>query len=164
MHSSRFNPAKTSTNMSKIRKHIRLAEMAELLSRGAEQFKREVVRYAIPHLRLGDDQLFDPEEVVRFLSSQASDSKEVERKNVFLSANRLQSTEDSKPNDETLTDNETKSENLLSEKEAAEFLGVSKMTLLRRRKAKKIKHYRVGFRILYSKEKHLVPFLEANEI
>ena len=52
---------------------------------------------------------------------------------------------------------------LMSEAEAAEFLGVSKMTLLRHRKAKKINYYRLGFRVLYSKEKHLLPFLEERE-
>ena len=54
-------------------------------------------------------------------------------------------------------------EPLMSEAEAAKFLGISKMTLLRRRKSKKIQYYRVGFRILYSKEKHLLPFLEERE-
>jgi excisionase family DNA binding protein len=50
-------------------------------------------------------------------------------------------------------------EPLLSEAEAAHFLGVSKMTMLRKRKAGIIGFYRVGFRVLYSKEKHLLPFL-----
>jgi excisionase family DNA binding protein len=50
-------------------------------------------------------------------------------------------------------------EPLLSEAEAAHFLGVSKMTMLRRRQAGVIGFYRVGFRVLYSKEKHLLPFL-----
>ena len=54
-------------------------------------------------------------------------------------------------------------EPLMSEAEAAKFLGISKMTLLRRRKAKKIQYYRVGFRVLYSKEKHLIPFLDERE-
>jgi hypothetical protein len=54
-------------------------------------------------------------------------------------------------------------EPLLSEIEAARFLGISRMTLLRRRNANEIGFFRVGFRILYSKEKHLLPFLEQCE-
>jgi excisionase family DNA binding protein len=54
-------------------------------------------------------------------------------------------------------------EPLLSETEAAKFLGISKMTLLRKRNSGEIKFFRVGFRVLYSKEKHLVPFLEKCE-
>jgi hypothetical protein len=50
-------------------------------------------------------------------------------------------------------------EPLLSETEAAKFLGISKMTLLRKRNGGEIKFFRVVFRVLYSKEKHLVPFL-----
>lgn len=54
-------------------------------------------------------------------------------------------------------------EPLLSETEAAQFLGISKMTLLRRRNAGEIGFFRVGFRVLYSKEKHLLPFLAQCE-
>jgi hypothetical protein len=52
---------------------------------------------------------------------------------------------------------------LYSETKAAEFLGISKMTLLRKRNAGEIGFFRVGFRVLYSKEKHLLPFLESCE-
>jgi excisionase family DNA binding protein len=55
------------------------------------------------------------------------------------------------------------SEPLLSEVEAAKFLGISKMTVLRRRNAGEIGYFRVGFRVLYSKEKHLIPFLKGRE-
>ena len=51
------------------------------------------------------------------------------------------------------------SEPLMSEVAAAKFLGISRMTLLRKRNAGEIKFFRVGFRVLYSKEKHLLPFL-----
>ncbi|MGI8640429.1 MAG: helix-turn-helix domain-containing protein [Pyrinomonadaceae bacterium] len=54
-------------------------------------------------------------------------------------------------------------EPLISEIEAAKFLGISRMTLLRRRNAGEIGFYRVGFRVLYSKEKHLIPFLNNCE-
>lgn len=54
-------------------------------------------------------------------------------------------------------------EPLINEIEAAKFLGISRMTLLRRRNAGEIGFFRVGFRVLYSKEKHLIPFLEACE-
>lgn len=54
-------------------------------------------------------------------------------------------------------------EPLLSEADAAKFLGVSKMTVLRKRNAGEIGFFRVGFRVLYSKEKHLLPFLQKRE-
>ena len=57
----------------------------------------------------------------------------------------------------------TVSEPLLSEADAATFLGISKITMARKRKAKEIGHFRLGPRILYSKEKHLMPFLKARE-
>jgi site-specific DNA recombinase len=55
------------------------------------------------------------------------------------------------------------SEPLINEIEAAKFLGISRMTLLRKRNAREIGFYRVGFRVLYSKEKHLLPFLKSCE-
>jgi excisionase family DNA binding protein len=54
-------------------------------------------------------------------------------------------------------------EPLMNEIEAARFLGISRMTLLRKRNANEIGFFRVGFRVLYSKEKHLLPFLEQCE-
>jgi len=54
-------------------------------------------------------------------------------------------------------------EPLLGEAEAAKFLGISKMTLLRKRNAGLVGFFKVGFRVLYSKENHLVPYLIACE-
>ena len=54
-------------------------------------------------------------------------------------------------------------EPLLSESEAARFLGISKMTVLRKRNAGELGFFRVGFRILYSKENHLIPYLRKCE-
>ncbi len=54
-------------------------------------------------------------------------------------------------------------EPLLSEAAAAKFLGVSKMTLSRKRNAGEIGYFRLGFRVLYSKEKHLMLFLQQRE-
>lgn len=54
-------------------------------------------------------------------------------------------------------------EPLLSETDAAKFLGISNITLLRKRKAGNIGFFKVGFRVLYSMEKHLIPFLNACE-
>lgn len=54
-------------------------------------------------------------------------------------------------------------EPLMNETAAAKFLGISRMTLLRKRNAGEIKFFRVGFRVLYSKEKHLAPFLASCE-
>lgn len=57
----------------------------------------------------------------------------------------------------------TLTEPLINEIEAAKFLGISKMTLFRKRNAGEIGFFRVGFRVLYSKEKHLLPFLKSCE-
>ena len=54
-------------------------------------------------------------------------------------------------------------ERLYSEREAAERLGVSRITLLRMRAAKRIGFYRIGTRVLFSEERHLRPFLESVE-
>lgn len=54
-------------------------------------------------------------------------------------------------------------EPLLSESQAATFLGISKTTLLRKRYASEINFFRLGHRVLYSKEKHLLPFLRECE-
>jgi excisionase family DNA binding protein len=57
----------------------------------------------------------------------------------------------------------TSREGLLSEKQAAQWLGISRITLLRARKAGRVGAYRIGARVLYSEEKHLLPFLELCE-
>lgn len=54
-------------------------------------------------------------------------------------------------------------EPLLSETEAARFLGISKMTLNRKRNAGTIGFFRVGHRVLYSRSNHLIPFLKTCE-
>jgi excisionase family DNA binding protein len=48
--------------------------------------------------------------------------------------------------------------NLLSEKQAAERLGIARITLLRAREAGRIKFFRIGTRVLYSEEQ-LTEFL-----
>lgn len=52
-------------------------------------------------------------------------------------------------------------ETLLTKTEAAEFLGISPVTLWRMRES--IKCYRIGRRVFFSKEKHLLPFREKRE-
>ncbi|MGI8466999.1 MAG: recombinase family protein [Pyrinomonadaceae bacterium] len=54
-------------------------------------------------------------------------------------------------------------EPMMNEIESAKFLGISRMTLLRKRNEGEIGFYRVGFRVLYSREKHLIPFLNNCE-
>ena len=48
--------------------------------------------------------------------------------------------------------------NLLSEKQAAKRLGISRITLLRAREAGRIRFFRIGTRVLYCAE-HLTEFL-----
>lgn len=59
------------------------------------------------------------------------------------------------------------SEKLLNVPEAANFLGVAQITIWRllgrgTGNKKAIDCYRVGRRVLFSKEKHLLPYLERN--
>jgi excisionase family DNA binding protein len=54
-------------------------------------------------------------------------------------------------------------ERLLSVKEAAQFIGISAVTLHRILKREEIEHYRIGNRILFSKESHILPYLSRNE-
>ena len=58
-------------------------------------------------------------------------------------------------------------EKLLNIKEVAKYLGVSVITVWRKlgtkTTVKEIDCYRVGRRVLFSKEKHLLPYLERCE-
>jgi excisionase family DNA binding protein len=51
---------------------------------------------------------------------------------------------------------------MLSEKQAAERLGISRITLLRARKAGRIGYFKIGSRVVYS-ERHLTDFLASVE-
>ena len=53
-------------------------------------------------------------------------------------------------------------QNLLSEHEAAKRCGVSRITLLRMRKAGRIRFYRIGTRVLFS-HAHIAEFLASVE-
>ncbi len=57
----------------------------------------------------------------------------------------------------------TENPDLLPEKRAAQFLGISQMSLIRKRRKQEVAFYQVGARCLYSKLNHLIPFLEACE-
>jgi len=50
---------------------------------------------------------------------------------------------------------------LYSETEAAERLGVSRITLLRMRRDGRIGFYRIGVRVLFSEAEHIRPFLDG---
>jgi excisionase family DNA binding protein len=52
---------------------------------------------------------------------------------------------------------------LLSEREAAEYIGVCRLTLMRLRQRKRLGFFRVGTRVLYSIEEHIKPFLALDE-
>ena len=53
-------------------------------------------------------------------------------------------------------------DNLMSEKQAAARLGISRITLLRAREAGRIRFFRIGTRVLYNQEQ-LNDFLRACE-
>lgn len=52
---------------------------------------------------------------------------------------------------------------LLPEKQAAKYLGISYVTLFRKRANKEIGFFRVGHRVIYSISRHLQPFLDSCE-
>ena len=51
-------------------------------------------------------------------------------------------------------------EKLLSVKEAADYLNISTVMLNRKLRSGEIESYKIGRRVLFSKEAHLFPFLE----
>lgn len=53
----------------KTEKRITLKEMAQKLNRCPKTFRKYVVEYQIPHIRLGRDMLFDAAEVENYLSN-----------------------------------------------------------------------------------------------
>jgi hypothetical protein len=59
---------------------IKITEMAHLLSRSVKQFRTDVATQAIPHIKLGRTKLFNPEQVIKYLSvqlnNQANESSE----------------------------------------------------------------------------------------
>ncbi len=61
-----------------------------------------------------------------------------------------------------MSDRANYSNGLLSEKEAARWLGISRITLLRTRQAGRIGFYRIGTRVLFE-ERHLREFLARVE-
>jgi excisionase family DNA binding protein len=61
-----------------------------------------------------------------------------------------------------MSDNSSHKQGLLSEREAAARLGISRITLLRMRAANRISFFRIGTRVLFS-EDHLRAFLEGVE-
>jgi excisionase family DNA binding protein len=58
--------------------------------------------------------------------------------------------------------NDQDNNNLMSEKQAAARLGISRITLLRAREAGRIRFFRIGVRVLYNQE-HLNEFLATCE-
>jgi len=66
-----------------------------------------------------------------------------------------------------LSERKIDDETLMSVPEAAKFLGGSPITGWRKLGLKGSKRelscYRVGYRVLLSKERHLIPYLHANE-
>lgn len=55
--------------------HIKLSDMARLLSRSSKQFKKDVEIYNIPCIKLGRTLLFNSEKVTAYLYELSSESK-----------------------------------------------------------------------------------------
>lgn len=122
-----FQTSHNHKKMSEQRKLLKLSEMADYLRRTAEEFRREVVKYAIPHVKIGTDQLFDSQEVVVFLASQVRDSSGV----------------DTKVLNSKLNTGDSRKKSRLGLAEAAKFLSVSKSTLYRWVRERRIPFYRL---------------------
>ncbi len=61
-----------SVKQASLQNRITLSEMAIRLNRSAKTFRKYVILYKIPHIKLGRDMLFDPSKVERFLESFAA--------------------------------------------------------------------------------------------
>ncbi|MGI8468927.1 MAG: hypothetical protein ACR2N3_10785 [Pyrinomonadaceae bacterium] len=72
--------------MKEHRFRVKLSVMARILSRCPKQFKQDVKKYDIPHLGIGRDLLFYPQEVEEYLSeltkARNSKLKEVKEKTI----------------------------------------------------------------------------------
>lgn len=126
--------------------------------------KRSIVEQLINRISIGRDEIniefaLTPNSLEtvatgqhdNMMANQSQEAKELKRESEIPSATTpTSSTPDLK-------------EPLMNETQAAKFLGISRMTLLRKRNNGEINFFRVGFRVLYSKEKHLMPFLELCE-
>ena len=58
---------------------------------------------------------------------------------------------------------QTEAKKLMNSKEAAVYCRTSEVSMWRMRKNSEIGFFRVGNRVLYSMEQHLIPFLESRE-
>lgn len=62
-----------------------------------------------------------------------------------------------------VTEQNSNERGLLSEREAATYIGVCRLTLLRLRQRHQLGFFRVGSRVLYSIDEHIKPFLARSE-
>ncbi|HRH43840.1 MAG TPA: helix-turn-helix domain-containing protein [Pyrinomonadaceae bacterium] len=63
-------------------KRVSLQEMARLLNRCEKTFRKYVIQYQIPHIRLGRDMLFDPSEVENYLTEMTMKNLELENNTI----------------------------------------------------------------------------------
>jgi excisionase family DNA binding protein len=64
---------------------------------------------------------------------------------------------------EAIAEQNSNERGLLSEREAAKYIGVCRLTLLRLRQRRQLGFFRVGSRVLYSIDEHIKPFLARSE-
>ncbi len=60
--------------MQELQRKLTTSEMADLLRRSYKQFRADVVKYNIPHIRIGGTRLFNFKEVEDFLKVRNSNS------------------------------------------------------------------------------------------
>lgn len=68
-----------------------------------------------------------------------------------------------KNNNENQLGMENSADEILNISQAARYLKISPLTIYRLRKKGKIKFYQVGTRVMFSKDKHLLPFINSCE-
>lgn len=69
-------------------KRLTLKQMARHLNRCEKTFRKYVLEYKIPHIRLGRDMLFDAEKVENFLQNLTMSNNSVETDGKFVSSTK----------------------------------------------------------------------------
>lgn len=62
--------------MSRTMQFLSLSQMAERLNRSPQTLRKYIDEYEIPHIRMGNDFLFDEQEVIAHLKSRTAKKKE----------------------------------------------------------------------------------------
>ena len=83
--------------MSQFTQHIKLSEMARLLSRSVKQFRADVSKYSIPHILIGRAKVFDPIRVIEYLIARTPNFPEKPKRSFHLPSSELKNISPNSP-------------------------------------------------------------------